>query len=157
MVSNYDDDDFYVLIDGLSEENTKTMEVLMQSNEHYLYDAFRKTYGIFTKEKNNPSEELKTLTEIFTIQDTKRFMSSEEFLEAYKSEGGHYKVIEDGNIVQEKNSEKENATLEEALIQKNALEIYIPEEDRVYSSELYLNWHRRYLDYLNKKDKTDFK
>ena len=50
-----------------------------------------------------------------------------------------------GRIHAAYNPDKKDATLEEALIAKNKIELYIPEENRVYKNKRALDWHIRYI------------
>ena len=45
--------------------------------------------------------------------------------------------------------ERANATLQDALIQTGKTNLYIPSENRVYESQMFLDWHNRYLKEKN--------
>lgn len=80
------------------------------------------------------------------IQDTFRFKTSEEFLRYFKTTNGEMFVSTDGIIRRQENLELSDITLEEALRITGKEQLYVEQEDRVYDSALYLNWHQRYLD-----------
>lgn len=150
MVSNYNDPDYlYVLIQDLSETNEAIFKKLMQEHpEHYYYDNFRKTYGIYMSGvSEESSENLASLTAPFKIQDTKEFFSEEEFLERYKTTGGEYEMdMETLCMIQLPNPALKNATLEEALENMDSNQVYEQSEHRIYKHQLYLDWHKRYLE-----------
>jgi hypothetical protein len=147
MVSNYDDDHLYVLLFDLSEENIDIFKSLMEKDSRYFFDYFKETYGIGTKDLNEKStEELLSLTNVFKIQDTLRYQSPESFLEDYKRRDGEFFVDPYGvEIVRKINPSLENATLEEALEKTGKKDLYIPEENRIYESNMFLEWHKRYV------------
>ena len=93
--------------------------------------------------------ELQGLTEVFKIQDTLRFQSTEDFLESYKHTGGEMTIADDGTIHRNINPELANITLQEALEKSGKSGLYVAEEGRVYESPMYLNWHRKYEQSLN--------
>lgn len=56
-------------------------------------------------------------------------------------------VDDHGNVIVDRqyDPKRTNATLEEALRQAGKVGLYVPSEDRVYKSQLFLDWHNRYL------------
>ena len=83
------------------------------------------------------------------MQDTLRFKSSEQFLQLYKHTDGGFVINDYGHIVRLENPKLADISLKEALIQSNKEQLYVSEEDRVYDSMFYLNWHKRYLQYVD--------
>ncbi len=148
MVSNYDDNHLYVLLDDLSDENLSIIKDLSKTDSRYFWDGYRHTWGIGGSSVQS-SEELAELTNVFVLQDTNKYQTEEEFLDSYKRTGGKSTIDEYGYIVSGYNPDLANATLEEALMKTNSIDLYIPEEGRIYDSPMYLKWHNRYKDSLN--------
>lgn len=147
MVSNREDDHLYVLILDLSDENRKIMEDNMNSSpKNYIYDHYRGLYGIMVDGiTSEDAKKLSSLTSVFQMQDTMRYKTSEDFLDEYKyTDGVYYYDKEACDMRIKPNPALENATLEEALEKTNKNSLYIKEENRVYESEFFLNWHERY-------------
>ena len=147
MVSNREDDHLYVLILDLSDENMKIMKDNMNSSpKNYTYDNYRGLYGIMVDGiTSEDAKKLSSLTSVFKIQDTTRYKTSEKFLEEYKrTDGEYYYDKEIGDLCQRINPDLENDTLGEALKKTNKESLYIKDENRVYESEFFLNWHERY-------------
>ena len=157
MVSNYDDIELYVLIMNLSKENEMIIKRLVEEDPRYFYDSNREAYGIKVNgmSKGN-SFELLTLTDVFKMQDTSRYVSEEEFLNEYKKTDGEY-YVEDGFIKQKENPMLVNITFEEALNNTKTNDLYVEYEGRIYENELFLSWHINYLNYKNSvvKNKLD--
>lgn len=155
MCANYNDNnDLYIELidgDGLSDENKK----IFAANEG---NGFRlgeeHDYPRISVPGQTP-ESAATLLELvgkLKIQDVRssRYQSSEVFLEEFKH--GDMPIEYDGVdkngyaiVRRQYNPERENATLEEALEQTGKTSLYIPAEDRVYKSQMFLDWHNRYL------------
>ena len=96
MCSNYDDDNLYILVMNLSDKNLETIKRLSEDSENYFYSHSRKCYGIKVEGRSREQvEKLNFLTEVFTMQDTKRFVSGEEFLSEYKKKGGEIYIDEE--------------------------------------------------------------
>ena len=154
MCSNDDDNNLYILVMNLSDKNLETMKRLVEENKNYFYSSSRNCYGIKVDDKSrNQVEKLNFLTEVFSMQDTKRFISGEDFLSNYKTTGGEvYIDEEDYSIRYRENPKLKNATLEEAIKETGKENLYIASENRVYSNELFLKWHKRYMDSLIQKD-----
>lgn len=145
MVSNNDDDDLYVLFVNVSEENKKILKELQEIDSRYFFSEFRNAFGIRVDGKDsNSMVELEKLTEVFNLQDTFRYQSEESFLVEYKRIGGKLIVHDDGTIHSDINPELENVSLEEALEKTGKKFLYVPEEGRIYTSVMYLDWHQRY-------------
>lgn len=149
MVSNNDDKDLYVLLTGLSDENMAVFREMQKQDPRFIFDSYRNTIGIAVKGTDERAMmELEGLTEVFRIQDTKRFQTTDEFLESYKYTDGKMVIEDDGTIRRDKNPNLENATLQEALATTGKSSLYVPEEGRIYESPMYLKWHRRYQQSL---------
>ena len=95
---------------------------------------------------------LKKLVDKLKIKDVRssRYQSSEEFLEEFRygDMPAEYIGVDDrGNVIvnRQYDPKRINATLEEALKQTGKVGLYVPSEDRVYKSQLFLDWHNRYL------------
>ena len=147
MVSNRDDAYLYVFICNLSDENINIMKENMASNpDNYFYSDYRSCYGIKTKGvTEEDAKKLSSLTNVFKMQDTKRYQTSELFLEEYRLTDGGYTYDKVTNeVVRKINPALVNDTLEEALEKTNKKNLYIKEEDKIYKSELFLKWHERY-------------
>lgn len=150
MVSNDDDEDLYVLLTHVSNENMAIFNQMKQQDPRFIFDGYRNTIGIAVKGNNESSmHELQGLTEVFKVQDTLRFQTAEDFLESYKHTGGEMTIADDGTIHRNINPALANITLQEALEQSGKSGLYVAEEGRVYESPMYLNWHRRYEQSLN--------
>lgn len=150
MVSNNEDSNLYVLFCNLSNENRSLMENLMEVDSRFIFDDYRGTFGIQVSGKDErASQELVLLASRFKMQDTLRFKSSEQFLQLYKHTDGGFVINDYGHIVRLENPKLADISLEEALIQSNKEQLYVSEEDRVYDSMFYLNWHKRYLQYVD--------
>ncbi len=146
MVSNYDDENLYVLMCNLSKENIAIMDELSQKDPRFFYDKYRGTYGIRAKGMTAmSSEKLKMLTDVFVIQDTLRYDTAEEFLEEYKRTDGEI-IVKEGKTIIIQNPDFANVTLQEALEKSGKTHLYEPSEGRVYESEIYLKWHKKYED-----------
>ena len=150
MVSNNDDEDLYVLLTHVSDENMAIFNQMKQQDPRFVFDGYRNTIGIAVKGNNDSSmHELQGLTEVFRIQDTLRFQTAEDFLESYKHTGGEMTIADDGTIHRNINPALANITLQEALEKSGKSGLYIAEEGRVYESIMYLNWHKKYEQSLN--------
>lgn len=150
MVSNNDDEDLYVLLTHVSDENMATFNQKKKQDPRFVFDGYRNTIGIAVKGNNDSSmHELQGLTEVFRIQDTLRFQTAEDFLESYKHTGGEMTIADDGTIHRNINPALANITLQEALEKSGKSGLYIAEEGRVYESIMYLNWHKKYEQSLN--------
>lgn len=147
MVSNREDSELYVFVCNLSDENIEIMKNNMSSNpENYFFSNYRNCYGIRTNGvTSEDAKKLSSLTNVFKEQDTKRFVTSESFLEEYKRTDGEYGVnTETYEVYRKVNPLLANATLEEALEKTNKKDLYVEDEDRVYENEFFLKWHDRY-------------
>ena len=150
MVSNYEDDFLYVLLGDLSDANIAIIEDLSKVDTRYFWDEFRHYWGIRVNGvSKESSEELAKLTNVFVLQDTKRYQTAEDFLDSYKRTNGKTYIDEYGHIVHDYNPELVNATLEEALKNRNCENLYVPEEGRIYDNQIYLEWHNRYKKSLS--------
>lgn len=150
MVSNNDDNDLYVLLTNVSPENMAVFRKIQKQDPRFIYDGYRSTIGIAVKgNDSNAMYELERLTEVFSVQDTMRFKTAEDFLESYKYTDGKMTIADDGTIHRAKNPELENITLQEALKRSGKESLYVASEGRVYESHMYLSWHRRYEQSLN--------
>lgn len=150
MVSNNDDNDLYVLLTNVSPENMAVFREMQKQDPRFIYDGYRSTIGIAVKgNDSNAMYELERLTEVFSVQDTMRFKTAEDYLESYKYTDGKMTIADDGTIHRAKNPELENITLQEALKRSGKESLYVASEGRVYESHMYLSWHRRYEQSLN--------
>lgn len=150
MVSNDDDEDLYVLLTHVSNENMAIFNQMKQQDPRFIFDGYRNTIGIAVKGNNERSmHELQGLTEVFKVQDTLRFQTAEDFLESYKHTDGEMTIADDGTIHRNINPALANITLQESLEKSGKSGLYVAEEGRVYESPMYLNWHRRYEQSLN--------
>ena len=147
MVSNNYDTNLYVILSDLSAENKAIIDELSKSDPRYGFDKFRNGYYIEVHGRDSNSiQELYSLTQIFKMQDTVKYQTTEDFLASYKTTDGKHIIQSDGTIVLAENPKLANATLEEALKATGKERLYVLEEGRVYDSPLYLKWHQRYLD-----------
>lgn len=150
MVSNNEDDHLYVLLTNISEDNKNLLNHLIQEDSRYYFDYYRKTYGFKVEGiDNSAASELSTLANQLKIQDTLRFKSSEKFLSDFKTSGGKMETDEYGHIIRQENPELSNVTLEEALRRTGKQQLYVEQENRVYESAMYLQWHQRYLESIS--------
>lgn len=152
MVSNYEDKFLYVLIADLSEDNQKIFDELSKGDNRYFFDEYRHFYGIRVNGTDqNSVNELNFLTNIFEMQDvnSSQYKTAEEFLANFKCKGGPASVDEYGNIIRDINPLLINASLVDALQATNSEDLYVREENRVYQSQLFLDWHNRYKQNIN--------
>lgn len=150
MVSNNEDNNLYILLSNLSEANESFFKKMMSSDSRFIFSNYRKVYGIAVNGKDESAiKELIALANMLHLQDTKRFKTGEEYLAEFKTQGGEYEIDEYGHIIMRENPKLTNTTLEEALKQDGKEHLYVKEENRVYDSEMYLNWHKRYLQILD--------
>ena len=136
--------------------------------EYYFFDEFRNYYGIKTKDTTREdSQILLKLTEPFVMQDIlpNRYQTAEEFLEDYTlfsindidrlrdmygiSQYEEVLIVNERGNVEIKPQYKKipgrsDATLDEALEDTEKKELYDEKEKRVYTSRMYMDWHRRY-------------
>ncbi len=156
MVSNYEDDHLYVLVDNLSEENESLFKKLIsQYPNNFYWSDFRHYYGIrVDKMTTHSSEKLASLTDIFHMQDTKQYIDGISFLNNYKCSGGESFINEYGYICYKENPVHSNVTLENALIASGKAGMYDPESDRIYNDIIFKNGHTRYMEYISTNNKT---
>lgn len=150
MVSNNDDDHLYILLFNISEENKMLLDQLIQKNSKYFFDDYKKAYGFKADGiDDNSVKELISLASQLRPQDTLRYQSSKQFLESFKRTNGKLTIDDYGYIIIQENPELANITFEEALKMSGKEQLYIKEEDRVYESAMYLNWHKRFLSMVS--------
>lgn len=159
MCANYDNNDLFINIvnGGLSDENKK---IFIENEgkgftlgEEHDYPTIQ-----VPGQTSESAADLKTLADKLKIQDVRdeRFQSSEKFLEEYKygdMPAEYTKIDERGDIHIDRqyDPERVNATLQDALMQTGKANLYVPSEDRVYESQMFLDWHNRYLEEKNKE------
>lgn len=146
MTSNYEDDILYVLVSELSDDNLQIFKDLKESDNRYYYDEYRHTYGIEVSNRDEiGAEELRSLTDAFILQDIekRRYMTSDKFLSSFNCKSS---IEPDGTIIRRPNPNPQDMDLFEALQFTGKENLYVAEEDRVYESPMYLEWHKRYLD-----------
>lgn len=158
MCANYNDNDnlFINLVgDGLSDEN-KEIFIRNEGKGFKLGDEHDDPYIYVPGQTSESAAALTALVDKLKIQDVRnsRFQSSEKFLEEYKYGDmpvEYTEVDKYGNILVDRqyNPERANATLQDALIQTGKTNLYIPSENRVYESQMFLDWHNRYLKEKN--------
>lgn len=157
MCANYHDstDLFIELVDdGLSDENKK---IFIENEGKGFINSFKRPLMQVPGQTSESAAALKTLADKLKIQDIKnnRFQSSEKFLEEYKygDMPVEYTLDEHGiaHIGGQYNPERVNATLQDALLQTGKTNLYVPSEDRVYESQMFLDWHNRYLEAKDKE------
>ena len=84
------------------------------------------------------------------LQDTKQFITVEEYLDSYKRRNGEYTTLPTGVVQRQYNPMLINATLADALEANNDWNLYIESEGRIYNNEDALNHHLDYLEKLQK-------
>ncbi len=151
---NYDDpveNGFWIEIDGLclSEENRNIFNYLANNDKRVSYHGTQHALTLKVARGPNASQELCCIANLFSLQDTNHFVTIETFLDSYKRTGGEYCFDDYGYGYQKINPKYENATLEEALIKRNKLELYNEEEGRIYDSVHALEVHLNYLEKTN--------
>lgn len=149
MVSNYEDDNLYILLGKLDENNQQIMNEAVRLNPHFFISEYRKSFGIKVAWQDiTATRKLLELTELFEMQDTFRYKSPEEFLTDFKRKGSNsYELLPDGAILIKENPDTASVTFEEALAKTGKQDLYIASENRVYDSPMYLEWHQRYQEY----------
>lgn len=156
--SNYEDNFRYIEIDSksLSADNYKLIYELCRKQKGFMIgkNAISTTHDpriysdIIGVEAAN---ELCNLANMLLLQDTNKYVTTDEYLDYYKRLGGELKVLPNGNVQSDYNPEKKNATLSEALTYYNEWNLYVEEENRIYESEYDLDWHLHYLNIVNRK------
>lgn len=155
MCANYNDNNnLYIDLvgdDGLSNENK---EIFIANEGSGFRLGEEHDYPRISVPDQTPESAvaLKKLVDKLKIQDVRnsRHQSSEEFLEEFRygDMPAEYVGVDDhGNVIVDRQYDPKriNATLEEALRQTGKVGLYVPSEDRVYKSQLFLDWHNRYL------------
>jgi len=149
MVSNNEDKYLYVLLANVSEQNEAKMEQLLQNDKRFFFDDYRSAYGIKVDGFDEDAmRALLSLTQVFEMQDTKRFMDIETYLNSFKRTGGELYFERDGTIHSKVNPKLADVSLLDALKLEGKESLYIEEEGRIYESPMYLSWHNRYKKYL---------
>jgi hypothetical protein len=153
MSSNYDDQDLYILLSKLSNENQKIFDEMSKNDKRYFFDEYRHYYGIGVNGTGEESvNDLNSLTEAFSIQDVeeRRYKTADDFLKDFKYQGGPMAGIDKyGNIHRDINPTLKDVSFLDALQATKSQDLYVEEEDRVYESQIYLEWHKRYLKSVN--------
>lgn len=148
MVSNLDDASLYVMVDGLSFENMKIFQDLMEVDPRYFYSTTRGVYGIRVPGTSFKDRDmLEVLTGPFQLQDvsSNRYQTSQEFLDSYRRTGGEYYTDPVSfQIGRKVNPDLADVTFETALDLSGKRELYCSSENRVYQSPLFFQWHQRY-------------
>lgn len=151
MCGNYEDTDGrWIELANVQEPNRIILDKLIKKDNRYAFGhhyVLRVPFGV------NEVQELCELTKPLVSQDTIRFSTLEEYLDSFKRTGGKLIIENDGTIKRDYNPLFENATLEDALNTRNERHLYIKEEDRIYDSELFLEWHNRFLEEQRQKSK----
>lgn len=158
MCANYNgnDDLFIDLVnDGLSDEN-KEIFIRNEGKGFRLGDEHDYPRIYASGQTSESAAALTALVDKLKIQYVRnsRFQSSEEFLEEYKYGDmpvEYTEVDKYGNVLVDRqyNPERANATLQDALIQTGKTDLFVPSENRVYESQMFLDWHNRYLKEKN--------
>ena len=155
MCANYfDNNDLYIDLidgDGLSNEN-KEIFVANEGSGFRLGEEHDYPRISVPGQTPESAAALMELVSKLKIQDVRssRYRSSKEFLEEFKygDMPTEYVGLDDRGIVmtdRQYDPERVNVTLEEALKQTGKTGLYVPSEDRVYESQMFLDWHNRYL------------
>ena len=156
MCANYDgNNNLFIQFfdgDGLSYENK---EVFITNAERGFWMGEEHDFPSISVpgQSAESAATLVRLVDKLKIQDVRscRYKTSKEFLEEFKCDGMPIEYDgwdECGNVIvarREYKPERENTTLEDALEQTNKTGLYIPAEDRVYESQMFLDWHNRFL------------
>ena len=155
MSSNHQDQDLYVLLSKLSNENQKIFDEMSKNDKRYFFDESTHYYGIRVNGAGEESvNDLNSLTETFSIQDVeeRRYMTADDFLKDYKYQDGPMAGIDKyGNIHRGINPTLKDVSFLDALQATKSQGLYVEEEDRVYESQMYLEWHKRYLKSVDLK------
>lgn len=156
MCANYsgNNDLFIVLpgIDSLSDENQEIFK--NNSEEGFILGEVHDNPEIAVAGQTQESvAALINLVDKLKIQDVRRrrYQTAGEFLEEYKygDMPTEYSDIDEyGNIsvVRQYDPRRIDATLQDALEQTGKASLYVPSEGRIYESQMFLDWHNRYLE-----------
>lgn len=156
MCANYsgNNDLFIVLpgIDSLSDENQEIFK--NNSEEGFILGEVHDNPEIAVAGQTQESvAALINLVDKLKIQDVRRrrYQAAGEFLEEYKygDMPTEYSDIDEyGNIsvVRQYDPRRIDATLQDALEQTGKASLYVPSEGRIYESQMFLDWHNRYLE-----------
>lgn len=157
MCSNYfGNTDLYIDLfdgDGLSDEN-RDIFINNEENGFTLGEEHNSPRISVSGQTPESALKLQELADKLHIQDVRscRYKSSKDFLEDYKygDMPVEYedKPDEQGNVIvnRQYDPERVNATLQDALERTGKSGLYVPSEDRVYESQMFLDWHNRYLE-----------
>ena len=156
MCANYSgNSDLFIVLPGIDSLSDENQEIFKDNSE----EGF--TLG---EEHDNPEIEvagqtqesvaaLIKLVNRLKIQDVRRcrYQTAGEFLEEYKHgdmPAEYSDVDEYGNIsvVRQYDPRRIDATLQDALEQTGKASLYVPSEGRIYESQMFLDWHNRYLE-----------
>lgn len=148
-----DDEKIEIVLDKLSEDNKSIFERrAKKSKEKYIIDEngdYVLRINRARKSDGTIKNELKNIEKYFFLQDVEiGFLNKEKFLmnicDCEKVEGMkenspnlNLKIVFDES--------KMEKTFEEYLKEKDYEHLYIPDENRVYMDEYYLDGHRNYL------------
>ena len=156
MCANYSgNSDLFIVLPGIDSLSDENQEIFKNSSE----DGF-----ILGEEHDNPEIKvagqtqesalaLVKLTDKLKIQDVRRcrYQTGEDFLEEYKygnTPPEYNGVNEYGEVLVDRQYDPQriNATLQDALEQTGKSNLYVPSEDKIYESQMFLDWHNRYLE-----------
>ena len=161
MCANYSGSSnlFIVLpgIDSLSDENQEIFKD--NSEEGFILGEIHDNPEIVVAGRTQESvAALINLVDKLKIQDVRRrrYQTAGEFLEEYKygdmpAEYSYSDVDERGDmsvvsVVRQYDPRRIDATLQDALEQTGKASLYVPSEGRIYESQMFLDWHNRYLE-----------
>jgi len=147
MCGNYDDEEHQgrwigISADSLNEENKFIFDELIKKDKRY---SFGHWYKITVPFGNNSANELCSLVEPLQYQDTKRFVTGEQFLDSYKRQGGEMFFDDAGRLFHNYNPNLKDATLEEALRKTGKENLYDSKLNRVYDDKIFMEWHNNYV------------
>ena len=159
MCANYNgNSDLFIVFPGIDSLSDKNQEIFKDNNGNGF---------ILGEEHDNPvikvagqTQEsalaLVELTNKLKVQDVRccRYQTAEEFLEEYKYGDmpvGYTDIDEYGNVsvARQYDPQRIDATLQDALEQTGKAGLYVPSEGRIYESQMFLDWHNRYLKSKN--------
>jgi hypothetical protein len=148
------DNDLYLILDKLSNDNMKILKSKIKKNPENYYTNLGsgKYFGVKVTdyaERNDVEEQFKELVSDFTMQDIQRgYLTEKTFLmnicNCEKVDGMNENKKQELQVVFD--VQKMEKTFKEYLNDSGYSKFYVPEEHRIYLNEYYYNAHQNYMN-----------
>lgn len=155
MCANYSgNSDLFIVLPGIDSLSDENQEIFKDNSEEgfTLGEEHDNPEIVVAGQTQESVAALINLVDKLKIQDVRRcrYQTAGEFLEEYKYGDmpvGYTDVDEYGEVSVDRQYDphRTNATLQDALEQTGKTNLYIPSEGRIYESQMFLDWHNRYL------------